>query len=546
MLPRSDESRGWRWRTVATIFLALILLGLAMSRGARISLAALQTSTSTVFAVIGDYGTDDSNEAAVKKLVDGWSPSFVATVGDNFYSGAIDSGDTGNKYHESVGKYFCGYLKDVAGADTCPAGAAAANRFFPAMGNHDYGDATPSPGTYTGYFTLPGSGVTSSGSSGTERYYDFVQGPVHFFVLNSNTQEADGASSSSVQAHWLQSQLAVSASTWNIVLFHHPPYSSDTSHGSTSYMQWPFAQWGADAVLSGHAHDYERIVRDGIVYFVNGLGGASRYAFGTPVTGSAFRYNAKSGAQRVTATDTSLTFEFISVDGVVQDTYAVAAGQAPTPMPTPTGAPTPTATQPPGGVVTVSFQDGSAPDPAYAGGDDTYLSQSSTGSNFGGASKCLVDGDDPQGTHRDLACLLRWDLSSIPAGSTVTAASITLNVTNASTGSYSVYQVLEPWLEPEATWEVYANALPWGAPGAMGSQDRGTVVLGTIAASKTGLRTFSLDSAGIAVVQSWINSPQTNHGVIIADGNIRDGADFSSNETTIAENRPKLTVQYAP
>ena len=40
-------------------------------------------------------------------------------------------------------------------------------------------------------------------------------------------------------------------------------------------MQWPFAAWGADAVLSGHAHAYERIERDGIVYFVNGLGGRS-------------------------------------------------------------------------------------------------------------------------------------------------------------------------------------------------------------------------------------------------------------------------------
>ena len=161
------------------------------------------------------------------------------------------------------------------------------------MGNHDYSDATPAPGTFTGYFTLPGSGITSSNSSGNERYYDFVRGQVHFFVLNSNTAEPNGTSSSSVQAHWLQAQLAASTSAWNIVLFHHPPYSSDTTHGSTTYMQWPFAQWGADAVMSGHAHDYERIVRDGIVYFVNGLGGASRYNFGTPVTGSAFRYNAK-------------------------------------------------------------------------------------------------------------------------------------------------------------------------------------------------------------------------------------------------------------
>ena len=176
-----------------------MLLSLTLALGARISLAApsnaaaeLQAAAPTVFAVVGDYGTDNSNEAAVTNLVGSWSPSLIATVGDNFYNDAIDAGDTGNKYHESVGKYFCSYLKDVAGTSTCPNGSASANRFFPAMGNHDYSDATPAPGTYTDYFTLPGAGITSNNTSGNERYYDFVEGPVHFFVLNSNTQEPDG------------------------------------------------------------------------------------------------------------------------------------------------------------------------------------------------------------------------------------------------------------------------------------------------------------------------------------------------------------------
>ena len=69
-------------------------------------------------------------------------------------------------------------------------------------------------------------------------------------------------------------------------------------------MQWPFAEWGADAVLSGHAHTYERVERDGIVYFVNGLGGAARYGFGEPVEGSRARYRDDWGAQKVTVTDT--------------------------------------------------------------------------------------------------------------------------------------------------------------------------------------------------------------------------------------------------
>jgi hypothetical protein len=125
----------------------------------------------------------------------------------------------------------------------------------------------PTPNVLT-YFDLPGAGF--SNSSGNERYYDFVEGPIHFFALNSNKEESDGTSSRSRQAIWLKAGLAASTSTWNVVYEHHPPYSSDLVHGSTPSMQWPFASWGADAVLSGHAHAYERIERDGVVYFVNG------------------------------------------------------------------------------------------------------------------------------------------------------------------------------------------------------------------------------------------------------------------------------------
>src|SRR5437667_354261 len=72
---------------------------------------------------------------------------------------------------------------------------------------------------------------------------------------------------------------------WNLVYFHHPPYSSGAVHGSSPWMQWPFPAWGASAILSGHDHEYERIVVSGFPYFVNGLGGESIYSFGAPVSG---------------------------------------------------------------------------------------------------------------------------------------------------------------------------------------------------------------------------------------------------------------------
>jgi hypothetical protein len=76
--------------------------------------------------------------------------------------------------------------------------------------------------------------------------------------------------------------------------------------------------------MSGHAHTYERIQRDGITYFVNGLGGAHLYSFGAqPVDGSKVRFADNWGAQRVRATQDSITFDFIDVSGALIDSYVV-------------------------------------------------------------------------------------------------------------------------------------------------------------------------------------------------------------------------------
>lgn len=277
-------------------------------------------SQETTFAVIGDYGMKNSHEAAVARLVAKWKPAYIIATGDDYYRPA---GGTGSKrYDRSTGAYYCKWLADVTTTGTkCPAGKAEVNAFFPALGNHDYSDAKPGPSTYLRYFRLPGAGLVNS--SGNERYYDYVQGPVHFFVLNSNSQEPDGTSSTSRQAAWLKAQLAKSTSAWNVVYDHHPPYSSDRDHGSTKKMRWPFAKWGADVVLSGHSHTYERVLRGGVVYFVNGLGGAARYSFGKKLRGSAVRYAANWGAQKVTVTETKLRFDFYSVSGKRIDSYTL-------------------------------------------------------------------------------------------------------------------------------------------------------------------------------------------------------------------------------
>lgn len=254
------------------------------------------------FAVIGDYGSGNQDEADVAALVSSWEPEFIITTGDNNYplgeEGTIDA-HVGQFYHTYIYPYTGDYGE---GADQ--------NRFFPSLGNHDWYTAGAQP--YLDYFTLPGN----------ERYYDFTWGPVHFFALNSDWNEPDGIRSDSQQAAWLQEKLAQSTSPWRIVYFHVAPYSSGM-HGGTDVMQWPFKEWGADAVLTGHDHTYERLLIDGLPYFVNGVGGGAIYQFEDIVEGSQVRYNENYGAMLVEATQSSMTFNFISVKGEVIDAYTI-------------------------------------------------------------------------------------------------------------------------------------------------------------------------------------------------------------------------------
>jgi tartrate-resistant acid phosphatase type 5 len=262
-----------------------------------------QPPQSIKFAVIGDYGMDNSAEADVAALVHGWQPDMIITVGDNNYPlGAASTIDA------NIGRYYHDYIYPYTG--TYGPGAEV-NRFFPTLGNHDWYTTDAQP--YLDYFTLPGN----------KRYYDFVWGPVHFFALDSDEHEPDDVNAGSVQAAWLRQGLASSTSPWNIVYMHHPPYSSGM-HGSSTWMQWPFAAWGTDAVLAGHDHLYERLLVDGIPYFTDGAGGAGLYDFINILPQSQFRYNANYGAMRITAGEMEMFFEFYNRVGKLIDSYRVA------------------------------------------------------------------------------------------------------------------------------------------------------------------------------------------------------------------------------
>lgn len=258
-----------------------------------------------MFAVIGDYGQEGRHAFAVAEMIDSWQVDFITTTGDNNYpDGEAETIDIniGQYYHRYIGNYRGDYNR-----------GSEINRFFPSLGNHDW--IADEAEAYFDYFTLPGN----------ERYYDVVWPPVHLFIVDSDPHEPDGVGVSSAQAAWLQEALADSEEEWQVVVMHHPPYSS-AMHGSFDAVQWPYREWGADVVLAGHDHVYERLVVDGLLYLINGLGGhAGRYDFVDILPESQFRYNANWGALRVTVTTQYMLFEFINVDGELIDSVTLLA-----------------------------------------------------------------------------------------------------------------------------------------------------------------------------------------------------------------------------
>ena len=266
----------------------------------------------TTFAAIGDYGDGGLEEAATSAMIGDWAPDFIVTAGDNTYGSA--------GYDTLVGRYYADYIGDYYG-DYGP--GAPINRFFPALGNHDYTDASLEQ--YLDFFTLPGQGYTSS--SGNERYYDVVLGPVHWFFVNSDSAEPDGIGVNSVQAAWLHGALTSSDSTWNVVVFHHAAYGS-THHKGEEALRWPFAEWGADLVLSGHNHNYERFAVDGVTYATVGLGRTNVPLGDNPLDPHSVFFFGESGtgALHLTACENALVGEFATVGSGVIDSFVVGSG----------------------------------------------------------------------------------------------------------------------------------------------------------------------------------------------------------------------------
>lgn len=214
------------------------------------------------FAIIGDYGDYTGSVGEVADLVKSWEPEFIITVGDNNYPDGEYS-----TLNLNISDHYCNYIYNPDAPDSLRCDGTASetqeNAFFPSIGNHDY-EGPDGIQPYLDYFTLPEEEIN----------YDFVKGPIHFFVLDSCSDSLGVAYSPDIE-QWLKDKISTSTAPFKICYMHHPPYSY-AKHGSTPRVQFDFEDLGIDIVITGHNHVYERLTpheSDNFHYIINGLGG---------------------------------------------------------------------------------------------------------------------------------------------------------------------------------------------------------------------------------------------------------------------------------
>jgi hypothetical protein len=285
----------------------------------------VQATADPVLVGAGDIAAcDTNNDEATAQLLDRIGGT-VFTTGDNAYPNGT-AAEFANCYGPTWGRHK--------------------GRTRPSAGNHEY-NTTGATGYY-GYFGAA-AGDPAKG------YYDYALGPWHVVVLNSNCAAVGGCGLSSPQGRWLQAVLAASTADCTVAYWHAPRFSSAVNHGSDATYQ---AFWqalydaGADVVLAGHDHVYERFALQsptgapdpsfGIRQFTVGTGGRSLYGFRTPLPTSQFRYNASYGVLRLTLHRGAYDWQMVRTgDAAVVDSGTGACHGAPSAAPPPPPPPPP-------------------------------------------------------------------------------------------------------------------------------------------------------------------------------------------------------------
>lgn len=286
--------------SVALAFVALgLLLATALSGGDDDSRAEGGT---VVLLAAGDIAEcDHEGDEATARIVTEYPEAAIATLGDNAYPDGA-SEDFQECYDPTWGQF-----KD---------------RTRPAAGNHDH--ETEDAQGYWDYFG-------GRGGPFDRYYYSYDLGSWHVVVLNSDCWRVDGCESDDPQAEWLRSDLQRHESFCTLAMWHRPPFSSgrygDAEDTGRVRPLWQILnEEGADVLLTGHEHSYERFApmdadgeRDdarGVRLFVVGTGGGNLRQFANdPLATTEARQDHTWGVLKLDLKPRSYTWEFLPVEG---------------------------------------------------------------------------------------------------------------------------------------------------------------------------------------------------------------------------------------
>ena len=247
----------------------------------------------------GDISSCDdlSGAEATAKLIEK-IPGAVFAVGDLAYPDGTDE-QFAKCYNPTWGRF-----KD---------------RTRPAAGNHEYHSDGASG--YVRYF----GAIVGDPKKG---YYSYALGDWHIVVLNSECAEVGGCDLASPQGQWLRQDLAQHPVTCTLAYFHKPLFSSGSAHGNDPVMKplWEsLYSAGADVVINGHDHDYERFapqdpngqadLSHGMREFVVGTGGKNHRPFSEPKPNSESRNADTFGVLMLTLHAKSYDWQFMSEAG---------------------------------------------------------------------------------------------------------------------------------------------------------------------------------------------------------------------------------------
>jgi hypothetical protein len=306
---------GWRSFDVGSLVEApgIVELALVAKRGT-VSVASRETrskprirvETAPLLLAAGDIGSCSSGgDEATAALLEGL-PATIAALGDLAYpKGSAD--DFAYCYDPSWGSFK--------------------STTRPAAGNHDY--ATPGAAAYFDYWGVA-AGLRGAG------YYSYELGSWHILVLNSNCRFV-ACGRGSLQETWLRNDLALHRTRCTLAYWHHPLFSSTVGTATPAVQPLWQALYdaGADLVLSGHAHNYQRFAPQspsgaadptrGIREFVVGTGGNSHHPAGLPIPNQETVEDTTFGVLRLTLLETAYLWRFVPRSG---DVFADAGAAA--------------------------------------------------------------------------------------------------------------------------------------------------------------------------------------------------------------------------